>query len=386
MLRCAAFALLVALPGHTLAADAGEERLRRLMEQARQRAGAPGAARSALTESQGGERASLLALGEGALARGDVDEALQAFERAAAILHSADTEMGLVRAYMQGGEYRRALAFVAHTAVAHREVAGGAALYAWLLHMGGQGTHSDRLLARARERFGADPLLEAVQRELRSGAPLAHGAMLEAPARLAPYDVAAYPAGARVAGSALLLEGGRTAVAPLATVAGASRIWVRNGVGQASKASVEKRDAGSQLALLRLDHALPLEAGPGFATGDPFPGSVAFAVEYISSRDAQPRWPILHSGFLGRATPDGRRRDLGLALPPGPRGGPVFDQQGRIVGLALPGGQLLPVTRLRRALGEKAAAVSGGPPATRAAADQIYESALRSTLQVIATR
>ena len=54
------------------------------------------------------ERSELLQRGEAALARGDVDQALDAFERAGTMMHAADAEMALVRAYMQSGAYRRA--------------------------------------------------------------------------------------------------------------------------------------------------------------------------------------------------------------------------------------------------------------------------------------
>ena len=79
------------------------------------------------------ERAALLDAAEAALARGDTEAALAGFERAAGMLHAPDTEMGLVRSQMQAGQYRRALAFAAHTAGAHLEAPAASALYAWLL-------------------------------------------------------------------------------------------------------------------------------------------------------------------------------------------------------------------------------------------------------------
>lgn len=92
-------------------------------------------------EQRSSERSALLAQGESALARGDVGNALAAFERAALMLHAADTEMALVRTYMQAGEYRRAVSFSAHTAGAHRQaVAGrGALCLAALARRAGRG-------------------------------------------------------------------------------------------------------------------------------------------------------------------------------------------------------------------------------------------------------
>ena len=106
---------------------------------------------------------------------------------------------------------------------------------------------------------------------------------------------------------------------------------------------------------------------------------------------------------------------LGIALPAGPRGGPVFDGAGRLIGLALPAhnvmtggnvepGKTQPADRLvlvsalqseLRSLSAEKQGSSGtqtlGPPApadppAAVAVDRIYESGLKATLQVIGTR
>jgi len=87
----------------------------------------------------------------------------------------------------------------------------------------------------------------------------------------------------------------------------------------------------------------------------------------------------MRAGFVGRP-------DLAIELPPGPRGGPVFDGFGRLVGLAVAGSpgrdRLLPVSVLEKYLGE---APPAAPP-QRVAVDEIYERALGIALQVIAAR
>ncbi|HEX7687267.1 MAG TPA: hypothetical protein VF453_06155, partial [Burkholderiaceae bacterium] len=83
-------------------------------------------------------RAALVAHAEDELARGHAAAAMDDFERAGQMQHTPDAEMGLIRAELQDGQYRRALAFCAHTAGEHLEAADGGALYAWLLRMGGQ--------------------------------------------------------------------------------------------------------------------------------------------------------------------------------------------------------------------------------------------------------
>jgi len=194
---------LAAEPAKPTLAGTSNERLRRPMAHA-----GGEAAHDARTTSPERlkERADLLKTGELALSRRQVDKALADFDRAAMILHAADTEMALVCSYMQGGEYRRALAFGAHTAGAHLDVADGAALYAWLLHSGGQGEVAQRLISLALGRSAGQPLVASVQQQLQSGQPRAAGALLNVPARLAPYgDARGLPANARVAGSGVLL-------------------------------------------------------------------------------------------------------------------------------------------------------------------------------------
>jgi hypothetical protein len=327
------------------------------------------------------ERARLLAEGEGALARLEVDGALRSFERAAALAHAADTELGLVRTYMQGGEYRRAVAFVAHTATAHRDAPGGAALYAWLLKSGGYPDHALRMLGEAEQRFPADPLLQRVRQLLGAGS-TPDGALLDPPARLAPYGPTTLPAAARVASSAVLLDGGR-ALVPASALKTGGRFWVRDGLGRLVQATPERGGTAKGVVTLRLKPELPPVEYP-IAPRDAFPGSPAFLVEYMASPTAQPAWPVLSSGFLGAAAGAAGDRELGLDIAAGPRGGPVFDAAGRFIGMALPAGKgpgvLVPASRLvlRAQPNATQDAVAG-----RVSVDEIYERALRISLQLI---
>ena len=90
---------------------------------------------------------------------------------------------------------------------------------------------------------------------------------------------------------------------------------------------------------------------------------------------------------------DSGARLLGIDMPAGPRGGPVFDGAGQFIGLALPGifgkggDRLVAASQLNRALGSVlvfAPATAG--PTPREPVDKIYEASLRSALQVITAR
>lgn len=372
--------LLGLAAGPLAASPASEEKLKAIMQAAAARP--PDAERLR-------EREALLREAEAALAGGDAEKAEQGFDRAALILHSADTEMGLVRSYMQSGQYRRALAFGAHTAGAHLDAVGGAALYAWLLHAGGQDVIARKLLADAQARAPSQPLVASVGRELASGAPHASGEMLLPPARLAPYgDSTGLPRGAHMVAAGTLVDEGRTALVPARAVAGGRRLWVRNGLGQLVPASpLQGRGAGG-IALLRLGSPLPAPS-LGMVPADVFPGAVAFAVGYAQAGGAGAAWPLLRTGFVGAARDAQGDRDLDASMHQGMApGGPVFDQAGRFAGVALSDGagvRLVAATRLREAFaGRVALPVSrdGG----RLGPDAVYEAALRSTLQVIAAR
>ena len=396
--------------GHVLAADSlnSTDRLRQFMEQVRPQPSASQAGGQAVREAAAvsparlQDRAELLKTGEIALARLDVTAALDAFERATLILHAADTEIALVRTYMQGGDYRRALAFGAHTAGAHLDVIGGSTLYAWLLHVGGQPAIAQRLLAASESRMPGNLVVAAVQQQLLSCNPVATGQLLAPPTRLAPYgDAKGLPDTARVVGSALLLQSGTGALIPLSLLPRSGRLWLRNGLGQLVKAKIDKRLNDLNVALVRLDGPLPTPEDLLVAPGDAFPGSAGFAVEYVSTPDAAPAWPVLRTGFLGGARGDSGERLLGIDMPAGPRGGPVFDGYGRLIGLALqrPGATaaaagddlLMPVSQLRKALrgamaseqltSQDATGPAGSRP--RGLVDKIYEGSLKTSLQVI---
>lgn len=358
-------------------AGASDERLRALMQ-------ARGAAPATPSPERLREREALLSQGEAALAALDTDRAQALFDRAALILHAADTEMGLVRCYMQAGSYRRALAFGAHTAGAHLDVIGGTALYAWLLHAGGQRAVAGQMLARANERAPLQPLLQSVSAQLGKPWPLAQPELLLPPIRLAPY---AQPLGrAAVVATGTVVSGGRSVLASVAALRPGARYWARNGLGHTVALRVAQR--WDRLGLAELAPASPLP-DPELLAAEraPFPGSVAQAVEFAPDEAGRPAWPLLTTGFVGAPLDAHGWRRLGVGLPArGLRGGPVLDARGRLAGIALPGpdgDRLLGVTRLPQGRFAPAAAPASAAAPSTAGVDVVYEQALRSAVQLL---
>ena len=331
-------------------------------------------------------RVALLAHAQAELERGDATQALDDFERAAMMLHAADAELGLIRAAMQDGQYRRALAFCAHTAGEHTADADGAALYAWLLRIGGQGAPSERVLAGSRAATPDAPVTKAAAAALSTPSPVATGVLLEAPHRMAPWavalDASAPGPAARFASNAALVDEGRAALLPLSALgpdAGA-RLWVRNGLGQSVQA---RRDddatlAGRGLARLRLASALPVGGSREAGGRPPFAGSPGYAVAFAPT--SEPAWPLLAQGFLGGGV--GATRRLGFGAPPG---APVLDARGKLVGVTLAPTDA-PTTWLPLSDVAPAAPPASAPARTGlglVAPDEIYEAGLRRALQVL---
>ena len=331
-------------------------------------------------------RQQLVSEGESRLAAGDAEGALRAFESAASIVHAADVELGLVRTYMQAGEYRKALTFGAHAAGAHRELPGGMALYTWLLHAGGQRAFAQRMLDEWLVRVPNDPVLLQARRELSGLSPRAEGLLAIPPIRIAPNDGSGrVVTSASVAGSAVLLPNGRQVVTSARAVEGARRVWVRNGLGRTAEGRLIRRIENVAL-LFELDTPLDEPTGWQAPSAAPPAGSPSYLVEFALSDDAAPAWPILHAGFFGRQRSAESARPLGIDAPPGPHGGPVFDRYGRVAGIAVsaPDGSnvLLPIESFLSLPSASDSQSSVAPMAL----DALYEAALRVSLQIIVER
>jgi hypothetical protein len=153
-------------------------------------------------------------------------------------------------------------------------------------------------------------------------------------------------------------------------------------LGRRRSVSLARVAKSLDLALLRVDSTPEAPLVVPFAARDPFPGSPAYAVAYLTAADSLPAWPLLRSGFFG--APRGDAGVLALSVD-GAGSGPIFDGGGRLAGFGVrgPGNAVVPISVLRREFGEVLGADGGGPTAPRAPADQIYEMAMPITVQVI---
>jgi hypothetical protein len=350
-------------------------------------------------------RQALLLQAEARLAQGDAAAALRAFEQAAQSAHQAEIELGILRAQMQLGDYRQALAFAAHTAGVHLDEVEGRVFYAWLLNLGSQGPMAELTLRQAEATAPQHPLVRAVRQQWQSGAgalgAAMKAAMQQGPARLAPHAWGdAAPAHAHLVASGTLLADGRHALVPVAAAligaAPVAGLWLRNGLGQTVSAQLVDQDDTLGLALLRCDQPMPVIGDERLLPRDAFAGSPLYALDQaVDEASGQPAWPLMRAGFLGRDT-------LGVDWPAvaaasqvasqvsSPRGGPALDAGGRLIGVVrrkLLNGQavdsLVPVRLLRERFGDHFGPVDPAMRPTPAGADAAYERGLRLTLQVL---
>jgi len=187
-----------------------------------------------------------------------------------------------------------------------------------------------------------------------------------------------------VVATGTLIDDGGHALVPAGALGGATAAWVRDGLGRIASARVVRRIEPLELALLRLEAPLPAAGEVVLHERDAFPGTPAYAVEYASrdGDEAAPAWPWLRTGFLGMPDGVGGLRRLGVQMPPGPRGGPVFDTGGRLVGISVPGDRLVVASLLRAHLGKLVDAVPASA-ASRVPLDAVYENAMRVAVQVV---
>jgi len=337
------------------------------------------------------QRVALLQRAQAELERGDATQALDDFERAAMMLHAADAELGLIHAAMQDGQYRRALAFCAHTAGEHTDDAEGGALYAWLLRIGGQEVLARQVLADTRAHAPDDAVALAVETAFAAAPPVAAGVLLQPPHRMAPWAVnpeaAPPPADARFVSNGVLVDDGGSALVPLHALERATpaRLWVRNGLGQTEAAELDRSNAASAalgFARLKLRAALPLGASRQSDGRPPFAGSAGYSLQF--GETGAPAWPMLTQGFLGRSVGDSGLRKLGFASAPG---APVFDAHGVLVGITLAGASDAATWTPLPIVAPAPQAAPGASPARSppglVAPDEIYEAGLRRALQVL---
>jgi len=389
-------------------------------------------------------RQALMRQAAQALAAGEPQRAAGLFEQAATWYgESVEAELGMVRAHMQAGAFREALSFAYLASGEHADSPAAVALLAYIEDRAGQ---TERGLARLKEagaRFPDDPSLLAVKAEilidrgaaaravtelddwfarrpasaelyaLRARAALAVGDRdgakdsrqraeridASAPMQINPLRPIPLMAPLKLAadaewnaGSGAVIDGGRRVVTLARIVAGAKGgIWVRNGLGVLRRAQVEALHEREGIAVLRLDrpYAGATRLGPE-SMAEPAPGRPCLVMGYAVAESPEPAYPALAAGLVFRAASADAVQTT-LAQTAGFSGGPVFDAQGRWLGLSLgpsggAGGQVLRASVFRALLPKESAAAPEAKAAANPSFEELYERFMPVVVQVLAVR
>lgn len=394
---------------------------------------------SPLAAAEEGQQA-LMRQAAQALAAGDAQRAAGLYEQAATqYSESAEAEVGMVRAHLQAGAFREALSFAYLVAGEHAESAAAIAQLAYLEDRHGQ---TERALARLKQAalmFKDDLFLLATRTEIlidRGAAARAANELdawfsnrqpstalylLRARAALAAGDragsvtwqnrAALQPVSAAItanplrptpsmepfalaadaqwnAGSGAIIDEGRRVLTLARIVDGAKGgVWVRNGLGKLRRAQVEALQAQEGIAVLRLDQAFaiatPLSAELLLA---PTPGRACLVMGYPLAESPEPAYPALSAGLVFRAVSPNALQTT-VAQSAGFSGAPVFDAQGRWLGLSLgASGQLLRAASLRALLPKARAIAAESKQAGNTSFEELYERFMPTVVQVIAVR
>ena len=109
---------------------------------------------------------SLILRAQAALAKGQAQQAAEWYEKAAGMGESAEAEIGQVRAYLQSGEFRKAIAFGNLVAAEHPDVSEAAALLAYLEDREGQTAPALAKLSEELKKSPDDVSLSGAQAEI----------------------------------------------------------------------------------------------------------------------------------------------------------------------------------------------------------------------------
>lgn len=396
------------------------------------------------TSRNAGNLSQSLIRAEQALARKSADAAAL-FEHASHVAgESATAEIGMVRAYMSSGQYRRALSYAHLVQGEHKASTEALAWTALLNDRSGQTRHALSALEAARKTQPDDVALLCAHSEIlidrqqaaratsELDAWLARNAArgpvlaLRHHAAVAQQDTVSQHIWARLTSAqtsaqthkALLklatrdaetqgtwitpyfdplpatlttstgvsLDDGLHVVAALSSVSAApnqsARILVRDAQGHVRRAVIESTLDDTGIALLKLDTALPVTGNSTLGVADRlFPGSPFHAVGFAVINSNYPAFPTNTSGFFARMIAGALQQ---LSSADSPAGAPVFNASGQLAGFVSSDArnEMQRAAPLLKRLG---ITLNSAAPTARLSNEEIYERALNRVVLVAVT-
>ena len=290
-----------------------------------------------------------------ALAEGDAARAATLYETLAQQGESLEAEIGLVRASLQAGEFRKAMSFANLTAGEHPDSVEAAALLAYLNDRVGrteqalealkrlEASHPDEQSALAAhadiliDRLAPAQALSLIQtwRDRHPGAQAPELVRLFARAQAAARGNVA-------AGNGVIIDDGKSVLtyAGLLKSVSGREVLIRNSLGQVRRARADARGAANDLVRLRLKNPFPSsQSVPLSQVAAPEGVRFCFALGFSVPGSVEAAYPAIAPGLVFRANAGaGGLMQITSALGAGHDGAPIFDPRGRLIGLALGAG------------------------------------------------
>jgi len=154
----------------------------------------------------------------------------------------------------------------------------------------------------------------------------------------AKFEAIRVPQGVSIkTGSGFVIDDGERVVTNAHVIGTAKQLTVRNGIGKVRKARVEAINKEDDLAVLRLETPYPAAwAIPRDRIEEPRPGRSCYVLGYPLSGTLGTTWPALTSGLISRTDGGmGGYMQITASLNSGNSGGPVVDDQGRLIGIVV---------------------------------------------------
>jgi len=343
-----------------------------------------------------------------ALAAGDAAKAATIYESLTRQGESLEAEIGLVRASLQAGEFRKAVSWATLTAGEHTDSSEAVALLAYLHDRAGYTELAIKTLKQLRTDRPNDPIAAAALATVLMDRGGKVSAADEAASRQWPRPAfEAIPVNERrvlAAGNGVIVDGGQHVLTYSAVLPdSASAIYVRNGLGKVRLAVREPGGATGPLVRLKITDPYPARwAIPKDQIASPDGARFCFAFGYSASGDPAGRYPAISPGVVFRADAGtGGLMQITGTLGAGHIGSPVFDPRGRLVGVSVGTGAItIGGENLRSRVGAgqfavrtvAAQAAGGGPPRPAGkmppmpAVEELYERLVPAIVQIVSVQ
>jgi hypothetical protein len=316
------------------------------------------------------------------LSEGNTEKARLDLEKAGGHFHAIEIELGLIQTLMQAGEYRHALSAAAHTQAEHPDAIDSSLLYVWLMAIGGQTNPAKQLIETTRERHPKDTSLTLLLQQIKARQLIATELKTSTAIQLKPFtpENGAAINSRQYLATGILINNGTQAITWLSNTVRNKTLQLRNGLGRETNASIEKTFPNSKLVILKLQKPLKTTNNITLANKTPFPGNPIYIVGFTPHNNDHADWPQLQVDILG--TPTSTIDGYPIHVQHASVGSAVFNQQGALIGVVNDDSKkmIVPLTEVLVAYKNL---VNTAQPVSKLPMDEIYESALSNTVQVL---